>query len=127
MADIELVIKIDEENYENIKETGFNNNDQRNRIVEAIANGVPLPKGHGNLIDADALLEKQYRIGDSATLSTRDVVNVEDVEDAPTIIEADKEQKDNGFFDEIMNDESEDEETYEKIKEIIAKVKEQET
>lgn len=37
-----------------------------------------------------------------------------------------KEQEDNGFFDEIMDDESEDEETYEKIKEIIAKVKEQE-
>ena len=36
-----------------------------------------------------------------------------------------KEQKDNGFFDEIMDD-SEDGEVYEKIKEIIAKVKEQE-
>lgn len=34
-----------------------------------------------------------------------------------------REQEDNGFFDEIMDDESEDEETYEKIKEIIAKVK----
>lgn len=40
--------------------------------------------------------------------------------------EADKEQKDNGFFDEIMDD-SEDGEVYEKIKEIIDKVKEQET
>ena len=37
------------------------------------------------LIDADALLEKQYRIDDSATLSSRDVVNVEDIEDAPTV------------------------------------------
>jgi hypothetical protein len=37
-----------------------------------------------------------------------------------------EEQEDNGFFDEIMDDESEDEETYEKIKEIIDKVKEQE-
>lgn len=37
----------------------------------------------------------------------------------------DKEQKDNGFFDEIMDD-SEDGEVYEKIKEIIAKAKEQE-
>lgn len=35
-------------------------------------------------------------------------------------------QEDNGFFDAIMDDESEDEETYEKIKEIITKVKEQE-
>ena len=37
-----------------------------------------------------------------------------------------KEQEDNGFFDEIMDDEPEDEETYEKIKEIIDKVKEHE-
>jgi mevalonate pyrophosphate decarboxylase len=37
-----------------------------------------------------------------------------------------REQEDNGFFDEIMNNKSEDEETYEKIKEIIDKVKEQE-
>ena len=41
-------------------------------------------------------------------------------------IVCEKEQKDNGFFDEIMDDEPEDEETYEKIKEIIDKVKEQE-
>ncbi len=34
-------------------------------------------------------------------------------------------QEDNGFFDEIMDDES-DGETYEKIKEIIDKAKEQE-
>ena len=37
------------------------------------------------LINADELINKQYRIDDSATLSTRDVVNIEDIEDAPTI------------------------------------------
>ena len=36
-------------------------------------------------ISREALLKKQYRIDDSATLSTRDVVNVEDVEDAPPV------------------------------------------
>jgi len=49
-----------------------------------------LPKGHGRLIDAYELLKQSYRIDDSATLSTRDVVNVEDVEDATAIIESDK-------------------------------------
>lgn len=39
----------------------------------------------GRLIDADKLQENQYRIDDSATLSTRDVVDVEDIEDAPTV------------------------------------------
>ena len=38
-----------------------------------------------DLIDRQAVLEKQYRIDDSATLSTRDVVNVEDIEDMPSI------------------------------------------
>lgn len=37
------------------------------------------------LINADELINKQYRIDDSATLSTRDVVNIEDIEDALTI------------------------------------------
>ena len=36
-------------------------------------------------ISREALLKKQYRIDDSATLSTRDVVNVEDIEEASSI------------------------------------------
>ena len=124
MSDIELVIKIDEEDYENIKETGFNNNDQRNRIVEAIENGTPLPKGHGRLIDADEL--KKIIQKNDVMFMTGFSVRICDINAAPTIIEANKEQKKNGFFDEIMDDESEDKETYEKVKEIIAKVKEQE-
>ena len=36
-------------------------------------------------ISRDAVLKKQYKIDDSATLSTRDVVNVEDIEDAPSV------------------------------------------
>ena len=39
----------------------------------------------GDLISRQELLKKQYRIDDSATLSTRDVVNVEDIEDAQGI------------------------------------------
>lgn len=38
------------------------------------------------LIDANELLKNQYCIDDSATLSTRNVVNVDDINDAPTII-----------------------------------------
>ena len=51
---------------------------------------VEIPK-HGRLIDADELLKQSYRIDDSATLSARDVVNVEEIDDAPTIIEGDTE------------------------------------
>ena len=86
MSDIELVIKIDEEDYENIKETGFNNNDQRNRIVEAIANGVPLPTGHGRLIDADAF--ERRCMFDSDIEDMQDVIYA--LRDYKSIIEADK-------------------------------------
>lgn len=36
-------------------------------------------------ISRQATLSMQYRIDDSATLSTRDVVNVEDIEDLPPV------------------------------------------
>ena len=48
MADIELVIKISEEDYEYIK-----NSDDMN--FNAIKNGTPLPERHGRLGDLDAL------------------------------------------------------------------------
>ena len=38
----------------------------------------------GEYIKKEDALKLQYRIDDSATLSTRDVVNVEDIEDLPT-------------------------------------------
>ena len=52
MADIELVIKIPEEHFKKIcanKEDAIIAHDTCRRI----ANGMPLPKGHGRLIDAD--------------------------------------------------------------------------
>ena len=51
--------------------------------TKEIANGTPLPKGHGRLIDADALI-------DSLDVSDRDIYCKAVIEeDAPTIIEAD--------------------------------------
>lgn len=58
------------------------------------------------------------------SLDKQDRAATEDAEQFLRDIKA-KEQEDNGFFDEIMDD-SEDGEVYEKIKEIIEKVKEQE-
>ena len=48
------------------------------RVYDAIKHGTPLPKEHGRLIDADALIEKAPEIQEYL-----DVL-------APTIIEADK-------------------------------------
>ena len=43
------------------------------------------PQPCDDAISREVVLKKQYRIDDSATLSTRDVVNVEDIEDEPPI------------------------------------------
>ena len=59
MADIELVIKIPEGTKEQI--IALTNLGEsfppklQERIVRAIINGIPLPKGHGRLIDEDQI------------------------------------------------------------------------
>lgn len=63
MADIELVIKIPEVFYEALRKTDMMVSGQRSGktlmsvIYNAVANGTPLPKGHGRLIDADEVLK----------------------------------------------------------------------
>ena len=78
MADIELVISIDDGIIEYIK-----NNDclaacYNDEVAKAIKNGTPLPKGHGRLIDEDSILR--------IAKSTQTVV---DINNAPTVVEAD--------------------------------------
>ena len=90
MANIELVIKIPEEDYERLKEykkAPFCS--LTSRTYEAIANGVPLPKGHGRLIDADdiAVIDEQFYVPSDYYVAESAI------DDAPTIIEKDKEQK----------------------------------
>lgn len=81
MADIELVIKIPEELYRAYKDRPPMLGDAgMDMIAQAIGNGTQLPKGHGRLIDADAVLEDP--VGHTYT----------DVEIAETIIDADKEE-----------------------------------
>lgn len=90
MSDIELVIKIPEETYEYWKEHKY-----EYVLSEAIANGVVLPKGHGRLIDADEQIFKieeiynGYMLSEDGGIVPNDFV--EFLEEAPTIIEADKE------------------------------------
>lgn len=100
MADIELVIKILEDTYRRIQalvRDDYFEHDICGRSMQRIANGTPLPKGHGRLIDADWVLNKMsttdaqpitpnkhYAWGFAETL----------FRNAPTTIEADKEQTD---------------------------------
>ena len=101
MADIELVIKIDEELYNNIysyAEKMIYGGMRSGKtllatLLRAIRNGTPLPKGHGRLIDADALVkkmeEREEKLKDDRSMwETAGVETALDMY-APTIIEAD--------------------------------------
>lgn len=89
MANIELVIKIAEEAYQGIvnanKTHGQWGNDLLGILCAGIANGTPLPKGHGRLIDGDTI-KTAFPSGEYVrTESVRATIDHEDA-----IIEADK-------------------------------------
>lgn len=52
---MQIVIDIPEEIYEEIKTTKSIYRTGAKVLCNAIVNGKPLPKGHGRLIDADAI------------------------------------------------------------------------
>lgn len=60
------------------------------QLAKCVSEGTPLPEHHGRLIDADRLLEYKYPI-DSPLCVYEDVVNVTDIDNALTIIEATEE------------------------------------
>lgn len=98
MADIELVIKLDEEQYEFIKQniTMANVKDYPAflyAICEHVKDGTPLPKGHGRLIDADKIIsEATERMKYPANHKYMECV-IAHMKLAPTIIEADTESE----------------------------------
>ena len=66
MADIELVIKIPKELYEQCKETELTEENEGFdfHIIKTVANGIPLPKGRGRLmiLSEDKLKENQINL-----------------------------------------------------------------
>ena len=85
---MQIVIEIDEEEYEKNKTARCDYHTLR----MAIMNGTPLPKGHGRLIDADALEKKmcdrEEELGDDRALWESSAVSVALDMFAPTIIPA---------------------------------------
>lgn len=80
---MQIVIDIPEETYQAIKSPNIDGSKPLTfNVLDAICFGRPLPKGHGRLIDADAIWDSYHDNG-------------YDFYDAfygvPTIIEADKE------------------------------------
>lgn len=60
MADIELVIKIPEEEYALCKEQW--DTECSDILMIAVKYGIPLPKGHGDLVDRDEINDRFYGI-----------------------------------------------------------------
>jgi len=89
---MQIVIDIDENVFtrlfDNVTEDYAIVNDDLFAIAKSIRKGIPLPKGHGKLIDADELFldiqtDEQMRLGEHLAWVR------ERIEDAPTVIEAD--------------------------------------
>lgn len=89
MADIELVIKISEDDYEKMKWTSVKNGakEELDYMRGLILSGTPLPKGHGALIDRSEVIKNllDYKKG-KKTLG-------QCIEDVQTIIEVDWEDE----------------------------------
>ena len=76
---MQIVIDIPEKEYKRWQDEG-----EMDALIvrNSLVNGTPLPKGHGRLIDADELTENTL----CKTFGLRSV----DIENATTIIEADR-------------------------------------
>ena len=97
---MELVIKILDKDYKKLQDGHISFN-----VLEVLRNGIPLPKGHGDLKDADKVLkdiedlQKSSWYNDERFMKMQYLIHegVETVRDlcikeAPIIIEADKDR-----------------------------------
>lgn len=61
-------------------------------LLDAFNEAVVIPKGHGDLIDSGELIKKKIRFEDFDG-DTFDIIHEETIINAPTIIEAEKEEE----------------------------------
>ena len=85
---MKIVIDIDEKTYNALTHTEFDASLVVDEMRKAIANGTPLPKGHGRLIDADAYVKEYGCFGYLEDIDI-DCFNMF----IPTIIEADNAER----------------------------------
>lgn len=83
MADIELVIKIPEGDYKHILHRQREYCITTTRWEDIIAKGTPLPKGHGDLKDADEMKRKMGNLDGVGMIGRC-------IDEFPTIIDADR-------------------------------------
>ena len=102
---MQIVIDIPEEWYRWAKFKNIDNGSMVSKaILDAIGNGTPLPKGHGRLIDADELKTLSYEVlvdtdnpNRADGLSACNGIVEDDIDYAPTIIEADKAESEDKY------------------------------
>lgn len=86
---MKLVIEMPEAEYKKVKEGRASVSMMR----EAIRNGTPLPKGHGRLIDADAMINKLCTQEASDFFGSVTCAEIMDfIENEKSIVEADKQE-----------------------------------
>ena len=83
---MQIVIDIPKEKYDLCKKWKPS---ERNELQEAVANGTPLPKGHGRLIDADAVKGKYPLMENDFGMTFNEGIH-RAIDSMQTIIEADK-------------------------------------
>lgn len=100
---MKLIIEIDDKVFEEIKKSNTIK-EHLNKVDWSIRNATPLPKGHGRLIDAEALktlrmwalVSEKNAPQNEISFAPLVCVLKEDIDNAMTIVEADKEN-DNGL------------------------------
>ena len=100
---MQIVIDIPEGIYNTAVKGGYVYSMDESKVINAIANGKSLPKGHGRLIDEQNISDYVHShiqeintgYGDLNSHTNRILRMIESyIDNAPTIIEADKEDKD---------------------------------
>ena len=88
METVEVVIRLPKEVYDETLENGFLQPIYGGVVAKCFEQGTVLPKGHGRLIDASQLLTVTECKEDGTEYC---YIPYAHIEDAPTIIEADRE------------------------------------
>lgn len=97
---MQIVIDIPEEYYK-IRESIENGSIESKMILNSLKNGIPLPKGHGRLIDGNLLKKnickwlRPSKPDENEMVEVADIAvsTIAEIEEQTTIVEADKEGK----------------------------------
>lgn len=89
---MQIVIDIPDKTYEYYVKLSNKSDEQLSAYERLILNGIPLPKGHGRLIDADALMKdvKKHYFDDHKAIRYVEIP----LSVAPIVLEADNPCKD---------------------------------